>query len=73
MNLLETKKLEIYKSRIGLMTSDQALELALEAEQFAKDCGPFDVAFGYMKHQQRTFEEYALLLEKETRVTTLNS
>lgn len=64
MTLLEARKLEMYKSRIGLMTSEQALQLALDAEQIAKDCGPFDIAFEQMKRQQLTFEEYALLLEK---------
>ena len=64
MTLLETRKLEKYKNHIGLMTSEQALQLALNAEQIAKDCGPFDIAFEHIKRQQLTFEEYALLLEK---------
>lgn len=64
MTLLEARKLEMYKSKIGAMTSEQALTLALEAEQIAKECGPFDVAYEQFKRQQITFEEYALLLEK---------
>ena len=63
MTPLEKRKLEAYKQKIGELTIDDALMLAIEAEEHKIACGPFDPAFSYMFNQQRMFEEYALLLE----------
>lgn len=44
---------------------DEAIQLAIEAEEHKIACGPFDQAFGWMATQQHALEEYALLLEKK--------
>lgn len=63
-NSIEKRKLEFYKSELGLMSSTEALLLAIESEQIAKNCGPFDPAYTLFSRQSRQFEDYALLLEK---------
>lgn len=62
---LEAFKLEHYRKNFGHMSSANALQLALEAEQTARDCGPFDPAFTYFIDQQHRLEAYSQLLEKE--------
>lgn len=62
---IEEYKLNFMKRVIGPMTSREALELAIMYEEHKKDVGPFDQAFSLFAEQQRKFEEYALLLEKE--------
>lgn len=64
MTPLERFDLNRLTYRYGEMTSVKALELALQAEQYARDCGPFDIAFRHFKQQQLSMESYALLLEK---------
>lgn len=65
LNAVEQRKLSKYLEHVGRMTSDEALQLALEAEQIAKDVGPTDYAFAKFKNDEIHFFEYAELLEKE--------
>lgn len=65
MNKFEVFKLGFYASKFGHMSSDEALLIAIDAEQFAKSVGPFDVAYEHFIKQRNDFEAYALLLEKE--------
>lgn len=65
MEPLQKWKLDRYKKEFGEMTIDEAMQLAIESEEHKIACGPFAPAFGWMATQQRAFEEYALLLEKE--------
>ncbi len=67
MTLLEAKKLQMFRDRFGPLSSDQALQLAIDTEQICQDCGPFDMAYTGLKMQQLAMEEYAALLEKEER------
>lgn len=67
MHALEQWKLDKYKTEVGKLTSEEALTLALEAEQFMKDCGPFDPAFAFFSNQYRMMLDYADLLDKEER------
>ena len=62
---LQERKLEFYRERLGAMTSAEALQLAIEAEQTKNDVGPFDTAFEYFANQQVVFEKYEHLLEEE--------
>ena len=55
------------RKAIGVMTSAEALQLAVECEEHKLAVGPFDQEFAYFASQQLTFEKYALLLEKEER------
>jgi hypothetical protein len=48
-------------------TSEQFLNLALEAEETAKQCGPFDPAFQHFTQQVRAYTDAAALAEKEGR------
>lgn len=65
MTPMQKWKLDRYKKNFGEMTIDEAMQLAIEAEEHKIACGPFDQAFGWMANQQHALEEYALLLEKE--------
>lgn len=60
---LDGMKLKLFERKYGPMTSKQAFQLAIEAEQTAKDCGPMDVATPHFIQQQIDFEKYAALLE----------
>lgn len=62
---IEEYELKSMRETIGVMTSREALELAIMYEEHRKDLGPFDPAFGCFVSQQDIFEKYALLLEKE--------
>lgn len=53
-----------YKARFGEMSSSEALECALNAEQIAKDCGPFDPVSGGFFRSCQEMTNYAILLEK---------
>lgn len=64
---LEAFQLKSMRKAIGVMTSAEALQLAVECEEHKLAVGPFDQAFGYFASRQDTFEKYALLLEKEER------
>lgn len=50
---------------LPLMTADEALLLAIEAEQTAKDCGPGDPAFLHFAKEARMLENFAYLIEKK--------
>ena len=65
LNALEDFQLTSMRKTIGVMTSAEALQLAVECEEHKLAVGPFDQAFAYFAGRQRTFEKYALLLEKE--------
>ena len=62
---LEAFQLKSMRKTISVMTSAEALQLAVECEEHKLAVGPFDPAFGYFASRQDTFEKYALLLEKE--------
>jgi hypothetical protein len=62
---LEEWKLRFFKEKFGSMRSTEALALAINAEQIAKETNPFDPAFSHFKTEQRIFESYAEFLEKE--------
>lgn len=64
MTPLETAKLGRFKLMFGEITSEQAILLAIENEQYKKACGPFDPAFQLFAREQAGLEEYALLIEK---------
>jgi len=61
---LERRKLDFFKERFGIMSVDEALNLAIDAEYYCNACGPFDVGFPKFKREQLDFENYALLLER---------
>lgn len=62
MNAMKLKKLEDMKNKVGAMTSDEALELAIHFEQMARDVGPFDSAFSHFVSNYTGFMAYAELL-----------
>lgn len=66
MSPLEQGKLVMYRVALGPMSTDMALAHAIDAEQTAKACGPYDPAFVRFKDDQRSFETYAELLEKDS-------
>ena len=65
LNDLEKRKLIFLKESIGAMTSEEALQLAIECEETKKAVGPFDQAFSWFNERQTVLENYALLIEKE--------
>ena len=65
MNAYDKQELIRYRESLGDMSSNEALQLAIDAEQIAKDCGPQDIAFIRFKREQVVFETYAQLLEKK--------
>jgi hypothetical protein len=65
MTKLQIMKLKFYRDRLGVMTSKEALEIALGAEQTRRDIGSFDPATTYFTQQQVDFLNYAELLERE--------
>lgn len=65
LNPFEEFKLVRHKARIGILSIDECLELAIQAEQFKNDVGPFDIAFHHFADDAIRLEEYAYLLEKE--------
>lgn len=60
-------KLSWCEKKFGKMSSTEALQLAIEAEQYVKDLGPFDIATPMFIQQQIDFENYAFYLEKAGR------
>lgn len=46
------------------LTIEEALELAIEADTFARQCGPFDIACGPLYENSRMYLSLAELLEK---------
>lgn len=48
----------------GVFTADEALALALHAENIKRDCGPYDPAWKRFSYEQQAMETMALLLEK---------
>jgi hypothetical protein len=66
MTELERRKLRMLREQYpGFLTADEALRLALEAEQIKRDCGPGDPAWQRFAYEQQAMETMALLLEKE--------
>lgn len=63
---LEQRKLQLMLTdeRLKGLSSQEALELAIQAEEFASMCGPFDPAFAKFKGDQLRLEALAALLEK---------
>jgi len=64
MNELERIRLARLKKELGEISVEEALDLAILAEDYKNMCGPFDEAYPTFAKQQVVFEEYALLLEK---------
>ena len=62
MNAMKLKRLEIMKGKVGEMTSDEALEMAIHFDQIAKDVGPFDMAYVMFIENRDGFMSYAELL-----------
>lgn len=65
---LVNMKLALYAKQLGPqileLTPDQALELALQAEEFKKSMSPFDPAYQHFVQQELTWTDIASLLEK---------
>lgn len=61
----EEDRLKFYISRVGRMTVDEAMQIALEAEDIYKHMSPLDIAYKKFKGDADHFFEYARLLEKE--------
>lgn len=64
MELFIKRRLQKFKDAYGSMTSTEALQLAVEAEQIYRDLRYPDPAKNYFRQQQADMEEYALLLEQ---------
>lgn len=68
MTALESMQLQFLRKEFGeKITAEEALALAINAEQIKVDCGPFDPAFPRFEEEQRLLELLALLIEKEAR------
>jgi hypothetical protein len=65
MTKYDIMRLNHYRGRFGAMTSEEALLIALDADQFKRDMGPFDPAFRKFAQDEIDFTSYAELLEKE--------
>ncbi len=65
INTFEKHKLTKLRTIYGAMSSLDALDAAIEAEEFKRLVGPFDFAFEKYARDQLNYTEYALLLEKE--------
>lgn len=61
---LEQLVLNMHKKTFGQMTSAEALECALNDDQIARDCGPFDPVAGRFAKSREDMLRYAELLEK---------
>ena len=64
MNELEKIRSACLKKELGEISVEEALDIAISAEDYKNMCGPFDLAYPGFAQQQIVFEEYALLLEK---------
>lgn len=62
MNEMKLKKLEIMKGKVGKMTSDEALNMAIHFDQIAKDVGVFDMAYSMFIANRDGYMSYAELL-----------
>lgn len=65
MTNLERLSLKILTERYGELSTEEALDLAINAEQIKLECGPTDPAFLHFAEEAQTLEIYALLREKE--------
>lgn len=61
----EAWKLARFKTRFGVMTAEEALLIALDAEDIKLALRPGDLAQIKFAQDQEAFFEYAQLLEKE--------
>ena len=73
MTKLELWRLDLLKKEYGDLSSKEALEAAIHAEQVKLDCGIGDPEYQRYADTQRSFEWMALLLEKESAVANVNS
>jgi hypothetical protein len=62
---MEQYTLEFYLEKVGRITVNEAMQLALEAEDFATQVGPQDIAYRKFKNDTEHFFRYAELLEQE--------
>ena len=60
----EEMKLKLLKEELGDMSSETALNLAIDYECTIADIGPFDPNITFFLNLKYRFEKYALLLEK---------
>ena len=63
-NSIDFNRLGMLKAELGEMTSDEALNIAVEFESTMKAVGPFDIAFQYFSEMKHKFEKYAEILER---------
>lgn len=67
LSTLEQWKLNRLQAKLGkIESSDEALQLAIEAERIKKDCGPWGPHFPYFAQSQIDLEQLATLLEKQS-------
>lgn len=61
-------KLKLACTQLGLkptdMSIDELMTLAIQADTFARQCGPFDVAFMNFREQEISYMKLAELLER---------
>lgn len=57
-------RLTVYRKKFGVLTSSEAMELALNDEQIMRDCGVGDPAFEHFANSKEQMFNYAVLLEK---------
>ena len=65
-------KLEEYKKLIGILSKEEALTLAAEADDFLGQLGPFDPAWAFFQRQRNAMFQYAELLEWEENAGNVN-
>lgn len=61
----EKQTLDALKQKVGKLTSEEALELAIQADDFLKTMGSSDPAYQHFFQQRAGFLLYAELVEKE--------
>lgn len=65
MTHAERSHLALLRTRLGNLTCDEALELAINASEILKDLRAWDPTRGYFLRQEVDFLKMAELLEKE--------
>jgi len=63
---LEKRKLEMLREDFGPLSTEEAFNLALKAEEIKRQCGVGDPAFLHFAIEQQSLENLAVLLEKES-------
>lgn len=63
LTALQMWKFAQFKATFGPMSAQEALELAIDAEQYKKTLDYTDPAWNHFSQQMRMLEEYACLIE----------